>query len=205
MDITIKNAIIVLKKYLEKNNYDKFEHCIRVAHVSKFLAKKFGVNVEDAIIVALLHDIGKHLSRREMLQFCMQNNIEVYDFEIFENPTALHGKISACIFEKEFDTKKEPERATLISHAISYHVAGGEDKMTMLDKIIYVADNIEPAKNSSLLSKIESDEITDINDCIRLIINKKIHNSKRHNRTCNPFTDITLDNINNEDSNLERL
>lgn len=204
MDITIKNALKILKKYLEKTNYDKFKHCIRVAQVSKFLAIKFGANVEDAIIVALLHDIGKYLSRHEMLQFCVQNNIEIYDFELFENPAALHGRISVSIFEKEFDTKKDPERSALISHAISYHVAGGEDKMSMLDKVIYVADNIEPAKNSSLLSKIESDEITDINDCIRLIINKKIHNSKRHNRTYNPFTDITLDNINNEDSNLER-
>ena len=43
LDITRKNALLVLRKYLEKTNEKRFEHSIRVAQTGKILATKWGV------------------------------------------------------------------------------------------------------------------------------------------------------------------
>lgn len=137
-----------------------------------------------------------------MLSLYMQNGGEIYDFELFETAIALHGKVSALIFEKEFE-RTEPERFDAIAHAISYHVVGGEDKQGILDKIIYVADNIEPEKDKVLLDKIQSGEIKEINECIKRIIQMKKEKAKLNNRLYNPMMDVTLDNINKEANNEE--
>lgn len=152
MDITINNAKEVLKKYL-KGNKKKLYHSIRVAKVAKILAEKNNVPVDEAVIAALLHDIGKSMTGKEMLEICANREVTMYDFEIFELLDALHGKAGAILFEKEFDRKSNPEKFDRIKHAIASHVAGADDKMNTLDKIVYVADNIEPQKKKEIIAK----------------------------------------------------
>ena len=107
MDITIDNAKEILKKYL-KNNKERLYHSIRVAKMAKILAQKNDEVLEDTIIAALLHDIGKSMTQSELLSLCASNETLMYDFEIFQLPNALHGKAGAIIFEKEFDRNSNP-------------------------------------------------------------------------------------------------
>ena len=197
LDLTIPNAFIVLKKYLERSNQNKYEHSIRVAQTSKMLAEKWNVSVEDSVIAGLLHDIGKSLNRMQMLAFCARNEIPLYDFEIFDNLSALHGKVSSLFLEKEFN-KKDPDRLNAISHAISAHVAGDE-QMDMLDKVLFIADNIEPDRGNNLLSRIRSGEITDPDECIRIIIQQKIDKSIKKDRQLNPMLNCTLESLDDGD------
>lgn len=197
MDITVENAFIILKKYLENSNQDKFEHSIRVAKISKILAQKWDTSVWDAIIAGLLHDIGKSMSRKEMLDLCARNGITMYDFEIFDNLTALHGKVSSLLFESEFN-KNDMERFHAISHAISNHVAGNES-ITLLDKVIFIADNIEPNRGNDILSRIQSGEITSPDECIKIIIEDKLKRAKEKGREPNPLLNCPLeDSLDNE-------
>lgn len=193
MKITIKNAIIILKKYLEKTDKSRFEHSIRVAQTSEILAKKWNAPIEDAIIAGLLHDIGKALNKNEILSLCVRNGVTIYDFEILENIEALHGKVSALLFENEFD-KDDTERFTTISHAISSHVTG-DDTMSLLDKIIFIADNVEPERFNNLLLRVQSNEIDSPNECIQIIINDKIERAKKRKQEHNPLLNNTLDSI----------
>lgn len=196
LDITIENALTILKKYLEGSNQKKFEHSIRVAKTSKILAKKWNVSTEDAIIAALLHDIGKAFSRRELLALCARNGIELYDFEIFDNLTALHGKVSSLLFEKEFN-KNDKEKFEAISNAISSHVAGNEH-MNDLEKVLFIADNIEPDKGNDILLQIQSGKIKDPNECIKRIIKEKIEKSNKKGQELNPMLHATLASIEEE-------
>lgn len=213
MEITINNAKKVLKKYLTENR-KKLYHSIRVAKVAKILAEKNEVPVDEAVIASLLHDIGKTMTPQEMLAFCASREITMYDFEIFQAPGALHGKVSAILFEEEFDRNSDPEKFDRIQHAISSHVAGADDKMTELDKIVYVADNIEPEKEKrnhsketenqtetdSLLSKIENGEIENLDDCIQIIIEGKKERAKNRGLPCNPLVDNILNTDDGERS-----
>ena len=211
----MNNAKEVLKKYL-KGNKKKLYHSIRVAKVAKILAEKNGVPVDEAVIASLLHDIGKTMTPQEMLAFCASREVTMYDFEIFQSPGALHGKVGAILFEEEFDRNSAPEKFDRIQHAISSHVAGAEDKMTQLDKIVYVADNIEPEKEKrnhsneteknqtvtdSLLSKIENGEIADLDTCIQILIEGKKQRAEKRGMECNPLVDNIL---NTDDDEISR-
>lgn len=197
MEITIRNAKKILTKYLQGKNQKKFEHSIRVARTSKMIAEKCNVSVEDSIIAGLLHDIGKGLSRWQILELANRNNIDIYDFELFETHEALHGKISALLFEEEFDNT-EIERFKNISHAISYHVAGGEDKMTPLDKILYIADNAEPEKNIEFYQQLSNEDTIDMNKWVKKIIKDKQSRAVQKQRIQNPLIDATLENLDDE-------
>lgn len=213
MKITINNAREVLKKYLTKNK-KKLDHSIRVAEVAKILAEKNNVPVDEAVIASLLHDIGKSMTNKEMLALCASKEVTMYDFDIFQSPGALHGKAGAILFEKEFDRDSNPEKFDRIKHAISSHVAGADDKMTELDKIVYVADNIEPEKEKknngeqtespkktdSLLSKIKNGEIENLDDCIQIIIEGKKERAKNRGLPCNPLVDNILNTDDGERS-----
>lgn len=190
LELTSENAFLVLKECLEENNSEKFEHSIRVARTSKILAKRWNVSVEDAVIAALLHDIGKSLTREEMLAFASIKELPIYDFEIWDNLAALHGRISAAMFESKF-SNIDKNRFNSISHAISSHVAGDE-YMSDLDKIIFVADNIEPDKSNDMLSRIKNGEIDTLDKCIEEIISAKRDKSIKKNRAYNPFLDATF-------------
>ena len=226
MDITKKNALIVLKKYLGDKNQEKFEHSIRVAKICKILAEKWDVSLkDDAIIAGLLHDIGKSMNKQNLLSLCIRKNLTVYDFELFETPMALHGKVSSLLFEDEFNPQqenqpstksedsvnlktkndcnqklvnelenKELERFERISHAISCHVSGDEN-MNLLDKILFIADNVEPERKNATLSKIQSDIISNPDECIKIIIDDKISRSIKRKRKFNPLLRSTLDSL----------
>lgn len=194
MDINVRNAMIVLKKYLENTNREKFEHSIRVAETCKILAERWNAPIIDAVVIGLLHDTGKCMSRRQMLNFCSERKMTMYEFEIFDNVSALHGKVSSTIFKKEFAKGNDKKRCKTISHAIEYHIAGGE-KANMLDKIIFIADNIEPARGNNLLQEIKNGNLSDPDECIRLIINNKIEKSNEKIRQYNPFLDVTLSSL----------
>ena len=214
-EITINNAKEVLKKYLTENR-KKLYHSIRVAKVAKILAEKNGVPVDEAVIASLLHDIGKTMTPQEMLSFCASREVTMYDFEIFQSPGALHGKVGAILFEEEFDRNSDPEKFDRIQHAISSHVAGADDKMTKLDKIVYVADNIEPEKQKknnnqetgiqkqteTLLSKIENGEIENLDECIKIIIEGKKQRAKKRGVECNPLVDNILMNDDDDERGL---
>lgn len=194
MDITINNAFIILEKYLKKNNENKFEHSCRVAKTSQILAQKWDSSLaEDAYIACLLHDIGKSLTKQQMLNVCARKRLTLYDFEIFGTPSALHNKISSIIFEEIFDSS-DSNRFNAISHAISCHNTG-TSTMNLLDKIVFIADNIEPNKENDFLSKIQSGKLTSPNECIKTIIDWKIEKAKKKDRELNPLLINTLESI----------
>ncbi len=197
LDITIHNAFLISKKYLETTNPKKFEHSLRVAQIGQILATKWGVSKKDAIITGLLHDIGKSLNKREMLELCAKNKINMFDFELFENITALHGKAGALLFEQEFN-KNDLERFNAISAAISSHVAGSEN-MSDLGKIIFIADNVEPDKRNDIFKNIEAGKFKEPNECIREIIKLKVKKSNHSERELNPMLLCTLEAIDEEE------
>lgn len=187
MQITIENAQLVLKKYLEGTN--KYDHSIRVAKISELLARKWHAPIKETVIAALLHDIGKSMSRQQMLSLCVRNNIPIYDFELFENITALHGKVSAFLFKEEFKGNIESTIET-ISHAISSHVAG-DINMSLLDKIIFISDNLDGKEGSiELLEQIKNDEVTP-DDCIDIIVEQKFKRNQKKYMIYNPLLDAT--------------
>ncbi len=115
----------------------RFQHSIGVEEVACDLAAIYGYDVEKAGLAGLLHDCAKNLSDQELLDNCKENNIAVSEMEE-RFPYLLHGKVGAVLAESKYEVKDEE-----ILNSIRYHTTG-RPNMTLLDKIIFTADYIEP-------------------------------------------------------------
>lgn len=210
MKLNVENAKKVLEKYLKESNPKKYEHSIKAAEIAEKLAKKWRVNIEEAVIAALLHDIGKSMKREEMLSFCMRHNIDITDFERYDNQEALHGKISAYLFKLEFMDGEEGKRTSKrtlkkIEHAIESHVAGSEE-MCLLDKIVFLADDIQSKKGGKkMLERILAERSRRPGRYIGRIVNRKINEAVKNTRFPNPGLIATIPSGPEGDSRRERF
>ena len=143
-----------INKLLEKIDKDKkkelterrYEHSIGVMKKAEELAKIYGVNVAEARLAGLAHDIGKDLTKQEKLEYVKDNNIEIDEIEKI-NVGLLHAKIGADICKKRYGFTQN------MQDAIKYHTTGNEN-MDLLAKIIFVADKIEDGRSYENIEKM---------------------------------------------------
>lgn len=129
-----------LKKTLDTFRY---EHSIGVMYTAGCLAMAHGYqNIEQAMLAGLLHDCAKCMTHEERLLLCQAHHVNVTSAEL-ENRELLHAKAGAILAKTEYNIKD-----TEILHAIAVHTTGERD-MSSLDKILYIADYIEPQRNKA--------------------------------------------------------
>lgn len=149
----LKNIKKELKSSLDK---DRYEHTLGVAYTAICLAMKYEVDLDKAELAGLLHDCAKCIPDDKKLKKCFEHNISVSDIEK-EQPYLLHSKVGAFIAMDKYDIHDKD-----IINAILKHTTGSAD-MTMLEKIIYVADYIEPRRNKAdnlpILRKLAFEDI----------------------------------------------
>lgn len=127
------------KKILSRLSGYRCEHTLGCERAAIQLAERYGGDAEKAAFAALLHDITKHLSREEQLNLCEKYDIIPCSVEKRE-PKMLHGKTAAAIARNEFDAPRD------VCDAIACHTTG-RAHMTLLDKILYLADYIEETRD----------------------------------------------------------
>lgn len=111
-------------------------HILGVAQTAVELAKRWGADEELAFRAGILHDCTKYLSLSEHLAICEQYGLELDDMER-ESAKLLHSKTGAALARHLYGQGDE------VYWAIYWHTTGKAD-MTLLEKIIYLADYMEP-------------------------------------------------------------
>ena len=119
----------------------RFLHSIGVMEKAIELAKIFGEDKEKVAYTALVHDIAKEMKVEELINYAIENNIKLSEDDKLIS-MVLHGIIGADIIKQKYGFTKE------MQDAIHYHTTGREN-MTMLDKIVYVADKSEERTRDS--------------------------------------------------------
>lgn len=124
-------------KWLKDNlNEKRYIHTLGTADCAKELAKQFGLNEDKAYLAGLLHDCAKCFPNEELLDI-IHKHLDIEECEMLNYKT-LHAPVSAYIAETEFGiTDKE------ILSAIRWHTLGKLD-MSDFEKIVFIADKIEP-------------------------------------------------------------
>ena len=117
----------------------RYPHSLGVERAAKWLAQQYGGDVEKAAVAGILHDITKHLSPQEQLNLCEKYGIIPCTVEKSE-PKMLHGKTAAAIARAEYGMPED------VCDAIACHTTG-KHGMTILDKILYLADYIEETRD----------------------------------------------------------
>lgn len=115
-------------------------HSQGTADTAKKLAQRYGGDVQKAYDAGIVHDIAKPLDGEELLLAAEKYGVEV-DGYLKKCPWLLHGPVAAAILEREYGV----EDGELL-RAVALHTTGGRD-MSLLDKVIYLADLIEPGRD----------------------------------------------------------
>lgn len=133
----IKISESELLDWLKSNLSDKrYLHSLGTAECAQELAKKFGLDKEKAFFAGLLHDCAKCFSN-EKLTDIIEKHLNVEKIELM-NPKTLHAPVSAYVAKNNFGVEDEE-----ILSAIRWHTLGKID-MTDFEKIVFLADKIEP-------------------------------------------------------------
>lgn len=128
-----------LKEVLSPKRYD---HSLGVQQTAMELAARFGGNIYKAGVAGLLHDCAREMPSDHLLKRAEEFGIVVGSLE-YSSPVLLHAAVSACIASKDYGIQDNE-----ILKAITLHTTGGAD-MSVLDKIIFLADFIEPHRDFS--------------------------------------------------------
>lgn len=182
-DVDIYKLQSKMKNVLEQKRY---EHTLGVAYTAANLAFVFGIDEKKAFIAGLLHDCAKCLSHKKRVAVCKKNNLEITSTEM-ENPVLLHAKVGAFYSKDKYGICDED-----IYNAILYHTTG-RPSMSVLEKIIYVADYIEPhRKKLPNLNEIRQVAFKDLDMSVYLILKNSLthlenSNSKIDSKTRETF------------------
>ena len=139
----------------------RYTHTLGVAYTSAALAMRYNAELMDkAFLCGILHDCAKALSLDEQVKDCQRYEIQLTDSEL-ENPQLIHAKLGAYFAEHKYQVKDAE-----ILEAIRWHTTG-RPNMSELEKILYVADCIEPHRNKGDYLKICRElAFTDFDECL---------------------------------------
>lgn len=130
-----------MKQELEKRlKPSRFRHSLGVAETAVKLAKRFGADEEQARVAGLLHDCAREFRNEDMVKEAEKRGIAIGEVER-SMPLLLHADIGAVRVRELYGVED-----AAISQAIARHTVGGPE-MTVLDKIIWYADMIEPGRD----------------------------------------------------------
>ena len=170
-----------LKKELDK---DRYEHTLGVMYTSACLAMANDYDMEKAQLAGLLHDCAKCIPNEKKLKICAKNNIPITQVEK-DNPFLLHAKVGAFLARVLYEVEDEE-----ILHAISVHTTGAP-AMNTLDKIVFIADYIEPKRDKAAnLKEIRKTAFEDLDEALKMILSDTIHylNGSKNDKNIDPMT-----------------
>lgn len=182
MNSVLQELSVILKECLDNERY---YHSLGVSYTAATLAMKYGCDVYKAQLAGLIHDYAKKDPTKSYIFFCENNEIEINEAE-YNNPGLLHAKIGAFLANRDFKIT-DPD----VLSSITYHTTGKPD-MSLLEKIIYIADYIEPGRfKQPNLEAIRKEAYTDIDRALLMILSDTMDHLKTTGKVIDRQTEET--------------
>ena len=152
--------LILMEQYLKKHiEGRRLLHSQRTADEAVKLAEKYGADEKKALIAGLLHDVAKGACKHGLQNIAGRYNVSVDAVEM-GNPELLHGKVGAAMVAVDLGIQDED-----ILSAIRWHTTGRAG-MSLLEKIVYIADLIEPGRDFEGIDEIRVLAYKDIDEAM---------------------------------------
>ena len=148
----------------------RYLHVLGVEFTCASLAMRYHADLKKAQIAGLLHDCAKYLSDEMQLKECSTYQLNISEIEQ-RIPALIHSKLGAYYARNRYGIEDEE-----ILNAIVYHTTG-RPNMTLLEKIVYTADYIEPSRSTMKmrgLTEIRAKAFEDIDEAIVMIASNTI-------------------------------
>lgn len=183
-DAYLKSLKEKLSKELDKK---RFAHTMGVAYTAANLAMAHEEDLYDAYLAGLLHDNAKCISSSEKRKLCKKYKIVLNEAEE-KNPDLIHAKLGAVLAKEKYGVKD-----SFILNAIRYHTTG-RPGMTELEKIIYIADYIEPnRKTLPDMPKIRKTAFRNLDEAMVLILQSTLQYLTDKKASIDRLTQDTFD------------
>lgn len=173
-DFSRENIDLIKADLKEKLPKKRYEHTLGVAYTAASLAMCYGEDILKAELAGILHDVAKAKKSFE-LKGDMKEYIDPYtdgDYVALiadKAPQILHAIYAPYLAKKDYKIEDKD-----ILSAIRWHTTGKKD-MTMLEKIVFVADYIEPnRKKLPDLDRIRTLSFHDISEAVKVIAKSTI-------------------------------
>lgn len=166
-----------------KMSLKRFTHTLGVVEMSEKLAKIYNADIEKCKIAALLHDICKEMDMEYIKNICKNNFMNELTEEDLENNEILHGFAGVYYVKNELGINDEE-----ILSAIKYHTVGAKN-MTLVEKIVYIADAIEYGRNYPSVTEIREETFKNLDKGILMEIEHKEKYLESIGKKSHPNTD----------------
>ncbi len=177
-------ALKIVKKQLTDH---RFIHTLGVEETSILLAKKYGADPKKAETAAIFHDYAKFRPKEEMREIVrnegLPQDLVLYGSEV------LHAPVGAFLVQKEAGIT-DPE----ILSAIYYHTTGKEN-MTILEKVIFLADYIEPNRHFPGVDAVRELAQKDLDQACLMAVKNTIGFLMKQNQKIYPLTFETYNGL----------
>ncbi|WP_243290627.1 bis(5'-nucleosyl)-tetraphosphatase (symmetrical) YqeK [Bacillus sp. FJAT-47783] len=131
-----EKALQIVESQLTEHRY---VHTVGVMESAIFLAEQYGGDLKKAELAAIFHDYAKFRPKDEMKRIIIEQNMQK---DLLDHHAELwHAPVGAYLVQTEVGIQDEE-----VLNAIKYHTSGRK-RMTLLEKIVYLADYIEPGRH----------------------------------------------------------
>lgn len=177
-----------IRRAIEKVQDDKrFEHTLGVVYTAMALAMRYDAPLKNAELAGLLHDCAKCMDNDKKISICEKHNISITELER-RNPFLLHAKVGSFL---AMDTYKVHDADVI--NAILNHTTG-RPGMSLLEKIIFVADYIEPnRKQAPNLKEIRKLAFMDLDKALLYILKDTLSYLESEEGEIDPMTRKTYE------------
>ena len=160
-------------------------HTLNVGYLSAHLADVFGCDKDKALIAGALHDCAKELPLDEQFELAKR-----YSGDLFTEKKLLHSPAGASFAREQLGIEDKE-----ILDAICYHTTG-RGNMNLLEKIVYLADKIEPARNYTDLTPIRAAAEKDLDSAMRMTAAAVRDKFVSQGRDIHPMTVLMMKDLN---------
>ena len=186
MQMDRMNILEIQNQLRKKQTERRFLHILGVQYTSASLAMRYGADMHKASMAGLLHDCAKHMTADKLIKICERHNIEITEAE-HKSPYLLHAKVGAYLASAKYGICDED-----ILNAICCHTTG-KPAMTLLEKIVFVADYIEPSRNQAPnLEQLRKVSFENIDEAVYLILKQTLAYLYHKNQAVDAQTEVTF-------------
>ncbi|HEB12108.1 MAG TPA: HD domain-containing protein [Actinobacteria bacterium] len=143
-------------RLVKKLSSESLKHSERTAETAAWLAKAHDANIEKAELAGLAHDVARDLTGEELLRQAERYGLGIGAIEL-ARPCLLHAAVGAIILGQDYGIQDQE-----ILEAVRNHTFG-RTKMNKLDKIVYLADVVEPRRDYAGIDELRKLAKTDLN------------------------------------------
>ena len=176
----------IKQRLRRKLDADRYEHTIGVTNTATALAMRHNCDLKKAELAGLLHDCAKCMSDDAKLSKCVKYHLSVTETER-RNPYLLHSKLGAFLAMNKYHVDDKD-----ILNAVLYHTTG-RPAMSVLEKIVFIADYIEPGRSKAArLSEIRHIAFIDLDLTMYMILSDTMEYLKKKSGEIDTTTEKAL-------------